>query len=144
MAGNTTWINWAKLAEQVRIDQGIELPPAGPHGLRPGQTYTVAGNLSEPKPGRTSRGKPMVRFDLRRKQMNVEVEPLPCVAFGRVAEHLADHVRRYGPTNPLCLIGEYQKDGEDYRFVVLRSRLPTLHLALSNAVRLGESFQHCS
>lgn len=144
MAGNTTWINWAKVSEQVRIDQGIELPPAGPHGLRPGLTYTVAGNMAEPQPGRTSRGKPVVAFKLRRKAMNAEVEPLPCVAYGRAAEHLAEHVRHYGIENPICLIGEYQKEANGYRFVVLRSRLPTLGLALHNAVRLGERFQHCS
>lgn len=146
MAGNTTWTNWPMVLAKIEADKGVEPAPRGPHGMREGLTYTVAGNIAGAQPGRTRHGNPVVRFSLRRKAMEREIEPLPCIAFSGAAERLADFVRTHGPDQPVCLIGRYEreKQGDGWRFLVAQSRLPTLHLAINNAVRLGERFEHCS
>ncbi|ARJ67627.1 hypothetical protein WV31_19190 [Magnetospirillum sp. ME-1] len=140
---NLTWVNWGKVQSQIDAAKGVQ-HPKGPHRMSPGLTYTIAGTIADPRPTTLRDGRPMVRFTLRRKEMAIEALPLECVAFGRAAERLADFVRENGIENPVCLIGQYQLRGEDYSFRVMQSRLPTLGLALSNAVRFPQGFRHCS
>lgn len=142
-AGNTTWINWTKLNAQIDAATGKEPPPLGPHRMHDGLIYTVVGNVANARPSYTSSGRPMVHFDLRRKEMQTEITPLPCVAFGRAAEHLGAFLREHGIDHPVLLIGTYQhRDAEIWRFLVSRSGLPRLHQAIGSAVRLGEHFEH--
>jgi len=142
--GNTTWINWSKVSQQVDAASGVKHAPLGPHRMRPGLTYTLAGNLADIRTNQTRTGCSMLRCVLRRKEMQVEAQPLECIAFAGAADHITDFVARYGADQPICLIGEYQLRNGTYRFQVSRSRLPTLHLAIHSAVRLAENFQHCS